>query len=233
MWDFIALLFRIWNFGWCLIGNVAHHISQCRTRPSVVRSGASPRVHEGSADGGPSATSDVALERRVEMASALGHNQTFGCWRIRVDRLSAPLRSQNCSPDQNSDPERNSESDQWLPLHLGAHTPDGTIAVARAHLHGLAAPLTKTLHHIAYDGGQRVTDLLKCCSSRGGTAMSSNTANIFEFLFNGAEMPLYGSNVWSKFGGAVLKHGLFPFLKARKPLTETVQRTIGSENYGQ
>jgi hypothetical protein len=76
IWDFIALLFRIWNFGWCLIGNVAHHISQENDagRGPVSFCGASPRVHEGSADGGPPATSEVG-ERRVEMASAPGHKR--------------------------------------------------------------------------------------------------------------------------------------------------------------
>jgi hypothetical protein len=170
---------------------------------------------------------------QVSPAATFGQERPLIHGENPVDRLSAPLRFQKRSPDQNSDAKRDPQNDQWLRLHLGAHTPDCTIAVARAHLHSLAPPFTKTLHHVAQDGGQRVTDLLKRCSSRGGAAMSSNTADVFEFLFNGAEMPLYGRNIWSKFGGAVLKHSRFPSLKARTSQTETVQRTVGSGNYSQ
>ena len=119
----------------------------------------------------------------------------------RPYRRRALALPKNRRADQNADAERNADRDERTVLDFIGDAPqrvltifgpeiERLIAEAPALVASHLAALPETIHHIAEDRGNRVADLLGRARGSNRRSAARDAPDLFELLFNGAEMLL-------------------------------------------
>ena len=125
--------------------------------------------------------------------------------------LAAPdvRAAQNRRADQNADAERDTNRDERTALDFIGDPPKRVVAVFGAEIErliaetpslvaGRLAALAETIHHIAEDRGNGVADLLSRAGGGNGRSAASDAPDLFQFLFNCAEMLLDRAYAWAE-----------------------------------